>query len=598
MNRSPFETATARIEEWLDQGSGSAWAKRDVRLRVEHGRAWNIDLQDSTLPVSEVRLLLPPGFPASTCELYVDRRYFLKVPHVEADGHVCLGLRPMPEDYDDPVAAVVRAIRALKDQLLEPASDPQWVNDQFHEERASYWAQHYFSRKKAHDRRPVPERTYVDMRSVDRYSIGTLAAFVPPGVKQRLFGIQVAASEGVDPHEMAARYRWANGTLARGDALFVRMQDDEKWTPATWPKTFGDLDVLVSRLTGYECSLLSWLQARGGKSAVSAVSAAKRKRRPAAEPPPGERPLLVVLVQDNVMFGYQIFASKWHLQPPSIEPVIIRRIDTDWALARDHQKDGLHARREKRVLLIGAGSLGSPLAKSLSRAGIGHLDIVDLQLMDAENTSRHELGMSEVGQGKAQALARRLMQEVPGLTAEGYLADATTWTMRNCKPGMYDLVVECTAESSVRTFLSHMRGALFGDCPVIHAWTEPLCSAGHVVLSQPAVSWPEDDPADDLVNASDLSASDTRINLPACSAGFHPYGAADIELVAAFAAERVIAVLDELKHPPTVWSWVRSSAFYASLPMPVITRAIVPISISKSDSATTTRDLAEVLRRA
>ncbi|WP_439669195.1 ThiF family adenylyltransferase [Cupriavidus necator] len=562
--------------------------------------AWDIDLQDATLPVSAVRLLLPPDFPASTCELYVHRGYFLKVPHVEADGHVCLGLEPIPHDYDDPVAAVVRAIRALKDQLLVPASDPQWVNQQFHEERASYWVQRCFSRKNAPDLRPVPGRTYVDVRSLDRYKMGALAAYVPGGSKHRLFALQVATAEGEDPHETAARHRWANGTMVRGNALFVRLPSDEVWTPANWPQTFSALDALVRRLTDNECSLARWLHITGWEDDQphsSSPDHKKRRRRGNAEPPPGQRPLLVVLVQEGVMFGYQLIASKWQ-QPPGIEPVAITRIDPDWALARDHQRDVLHARRKKRVLFIGAGSLGSPLAKALARAGIGHLDIVDSQLMETENTSRHELGMGEVGQGKAPALARRLMQEVPGLTATGFHANATTWTMARCKPGMYDLVVECTAESSVRTFISRMRAALFGDCPVIHAWTEPLCSAGHIVLSHPAVPWPEDDPADELVNASDLSASDTRIDLPACSAGFHPYGAADIGLVAAFAAERVIAVLDDLQHPSSVWSWVRSSAFFASLPMPVTLRPIVPISISKSDSATTTRNLSEVLRRA
>jgi hypothetical protein len=145
--------------------------------------------------------------------------------------------------------------------------------------------------------------------------------------------------------------------------------------------------------------------------------------------------------------------------------------------------------------------------------------------------------------------------------------------------------------------MSHARAGLFGECPVIHAWTEPLCSAAHVVLSQPAVPWPDTDPADERVNASDLSANDTRIKVAACAGGFHPYGAADIELVAAFAAERVIAVLDDMSQTSTVWSWVRSSAYFDALPVAVNKRPIVPSSSSKFDSASTTRELAAVLGR-
>ncbi len=599
MKRDPFEAAAALVQEWLDQGSGSKWAKRDTRLRIENGKAWDLDLRDDALAVRSVRLLLPPDFPACACELYVDRDYFLKLPHVEADGHVCLGLHSIPNDYDDPVRAVTRALQTLKVELLGPANDARWVQEQFHAERASYWAQRCVSRRRARDHRPVPANTYVDVGNLSSWAAAALAAYVPSGSKHRLFALQVATAADVDPHALAARHQWASGMQVRGNALFVRLPSDVPWTPDAWPDAFSALDELVSRVTNYECSLKSWLMQTGWADEPHANDTKRKKkgeRKKSVEAPAGQRPLLVVLVQDGVMFGYQVYGSAVPLlRIPSIEPVFITRIDPDWALARDHQLSVLHTRRTRRVLLIGCGSLGSPLAKALVRAGIGHLDIVDSQLMEIENTSRHELGMREVGQGKAPGLARRLMQDVPALSARGFVADAASWTTKNCQPGNYDLVVECTAESSVRTLISHMRAGLFGDSPVIHAWTEPLCSAAHVVLSQPSVPWPEDDPADTLVNASDLSARDTRIELPACAGGFHPYGSADIDLVAAFAAERVIAVLDDLQYSSTVWSWSRSSAYFASLPMTVLTRSIVPISTSTFDSATTTRELARVL---
>ena len=602
MKRSPFETAASLVQEWLDLGSGSTWATRDPYPRIEQGLAWDIDLKDDGLPVKSVRLLLPPDFPASPCELYVDRNYFLKLPHVEADGHICLGLHSIPNDYDDPVRAVAQTLQALKAEFLGPATDARWIQEQLHAERASYWAQRCIGRRKARDHRPVPVRTYADMGDLNSWSAGAVAAYVPAGTKHRLFALQVVTADDVDPNELAGRHQWADGMMVRGNALFVRLPSTVPWTPDTWPDEFNDLDELVGQVTGHECSLKSWLMQTGladDPQAKDGRRKKKGKRKQPQEVPAGQRPLLVVLVQDGVMFGYQVFGSAVSLlKLPSIEPVCITRVDPDWALARDHQLEVVHARRKRRVLLIGCGSLGSPLANALARAGLGHLDIVDSQFMETENTSRHELGMSEAGKGKAPALARRLMKDVPGLTAKGFVADAASWATKNCRPGGYDLVVECTAESSVRTFISNMRAGLFGDCPVVHAWTEPLCSAAHAVLTQPSVPWPADDPADSLVNASDLSVQDTRIQLPACSGGFHPYSSADIDLVAAFAAERVIAALDDLQQQPSlVWSWVRSSAYFAALPVPVATRSIVPISTSKFDTATTTRALTEVLGR-
>lgn len=595
MNRSPFESASSAVQEWLDRGTGPA--TRDTKVRIESGFAWDIDLRDDGLPIEGVRLVLPPDFPASPCELYVSRDHFLKLPHIEGDGHVCLGLAPIPEDYDDPITAVVRAFDSLKNKLLLRAADAAWVSEQFNDERASYWAQWCLSRRKAADHRSVPTRTYVDVGELGAWATGGVAGYVPGSSKHRLYSLQVAAA--ADPHELAARHRWADGTVVRGSALFVRLPNNASWTPSTWPKTFEALDALIAEVTDHEVSLAHWVNTTGWADDLAPRKLKKKTRRKQPkDAPPGQRPMLVVLVHGSVMFGYQLYGSAMpKLQPPAVEPVQITRVDADWALARDHDLEVLHARRKKRVLLLGAGSLGSPLARALARAGLGHLDVVDAQLMETENTSRHELGLADAGHGKARRLAEQLMKDVPGIAARGFLADASTWAMRNCRPGVFDLIIECTAESSVRTFMSHMRTVLFGDSPVIHAWTEPLCSAAHVVLSQPAVPWPDTDPADELVNASNLSASDTRIKVEACAGGFHPYGAADIELVAAFAAERVIAILDDMSQASTVWSWVRSSAFFDSLPVAAHKRLIVPTSSSKSDSATTTRELAAVLGR-
>lgn len=540
-------------------------------------------------------MLLPPEFPASPCRLYVDKAHFLKVPHVESDGHVCLGQPSIPSDYEDPVKAVVRKLEALQ-QLLESARNPDWTEQQFHNERASYWL--HLEKAKDSSRRPAPKRSFVDASGLECWAEGSLAAYVPAGSKHRIYRLQVACAGNADPHKLATRHQWVDGTMVRGKTLFVRMPASENWTPSTWPKTYGELDSLVGRLTAQVCTVSNWLRKFGqphthpGYEHEGAASSRKDMF------PPGPRPMLVVLVQEDLAFGFQLHPSTVPLLgTPNIQPISVNRVDPDWALARDHQLHVLHQRRTKRVLLIGAGSLGSPLTGSLARSGIGTLDIVDSQLMEVENTARHALGMREVANGKAHALATRLMQAVPGIKVEGFLADAAFWVSKNVTPGKYDLVVECTAESSVRVFLSQMRAAYLGSTPLIHAWTEPMCSAGHVVLTQPDVPWPAEDPADTLVNASDLSGSDTRVTLPACSAGFHPYAAADIELVAAFTAQKVITVLDELHHPSTVWSWVRASAFFDQLPMPLNLRSIVPTSRFAADSATVTRDLRVVLNQ-
>lgn len=584
-----------RVQQWLD-ALDPIQAKRDPSTRPEHGAAWYIGVGDPE--IQRVRLFLPPDFPASPCRLYVDPQHFLRIPHIEANGHVCLGQSARHEDYSDAVGAVTRALHDLRKGILTPLETPTWIEQEFHKERESYWT--HMCHPRRWSRQPVAGRTLVDTGTVNRWTSGTLAAYVPAKSPHRRFREQVAVACDADANRLAARHGWSRGMLVRGNALFVRLPDDQRWTPTTWPTTFEQLDELIARATDRELSLTAWLDQAGFHDDPVAKPKKKRRWRGSARPPippAGQRPLLVTLLLGSSLFGYQVFAPTVpSLSAPTIEPLRVTRIDPDWALARDQELAALHARRAKRVLVLGCGSLGSPLITLLARAGVGHLDIVDSEKMSAENSARHELGIDDTDQEKAPTLAARLRKQIPCLSVEGFSASVTRWCPQHCHPGDYSLVIECTGESSVRTYLSQMRSRLFGDCPLIHTWVEPLCSAGHIVFTLPALPWPSDDPADSHVNASDLSANDTRIQLPGCASGFHPYGAADVTQVAAFAAERILGALDSPPSTSQVWSWVRSQAFFSSLTVPVTTRDVVPPADLPFGTVTVTRELAAVLQ--
>lgn len=590
--------AVAAVEEWLD-GPGSAFARRAMIQRADLAAEWAIDLVDPALPIPSVTLRLPPDFPDRPCELFVNKCYFLKIPHIEQDGRICLGLHAAPGDHAAPVAAVCRAIETLRDKLLKPAADPDWCEQQFHNERASYWAQDCSTRDKQGFRRPTALNTLVEIGDLSNWTQGRMVAYVSENHNRKAARLQIASFGDASPQDLATRHGWTCGTEVNGQALFVPLHDSELWTPRTWPTDISELEAFVARATGGTVSLADWVAKVGGFHITRPVDAGKKRAKSLrfGNWPTLHRPVVVFVGVGSTVFGYQIFAPKaMSGSTPRIEPVVVKRIDVDWALARDQRLPTLHARRAKRLLLLGAGSLGSPLAVAIARAGIGTLDIVDKEIFDAENVARHHLGMRACDRWKADELAAQLRADVPGLEVVPYHEDAVTWCRKHCRPEQYDLIVECTAESTVRSFMSHHRHKLFGNTPIIRTWLEPLCSAGHVVLAQPDVPWPTEDPADDLVNASDLSAQDTRIALPGCNSGFHPYGVADVNLVAAFAAERVLSVIDDPYQSSTVWSWIRSSGFFDQLGIDLRRTNIIPCSPSTADSATCTRPLADILR--
>ncbi|HVP12366.1 MAG TPA: ThiF family adenylyltransferase, partial [Phycisphaerae bacterium] len=83
--------------------------------------------------------------------------------------------------------------------------------------------------------------------------------------------------------------------------------------------------------------------------------------------------------------------------------------------------------RSGRVTLIGCGALGTVLADTLVRAGVGFLRIVDRDVVDLTNLQRQVLfGEEEASQGlpKAVAAASRLADINSEVTVEPIVADA------------------------------------------------------------------------------------------------------------------------------------------------------------------------------
>jgi len=60
-----------------------------------------------------------------------------------------------------------------------------------------------------------------------------------------------------------------------------------------------------------------------------------------------------------------------------------------------------------RVVVVGAGSLGAPLALELARAGTGVIDLVDLDIYDVNNTVRHVVDAAKAGHEKTELVADR-----------------------------------------------------------------------------------------------------------------------------------------------------------------------------------------------
>src|SRR5438874_1545642 len=83
--------------------------------------------------------------------------------------------------------------------------------------------------------------------------------------------------------------------------------------------------------------------------------------------------------------------------------------------------EGQRKLKAARVLAIGAGGLGSPLAVYLAAAGVGTIGIVDNDVVDDSNLQRQILyGASDIGRPKLQAAAERLRDMNPNVEVVPY----------------------------------------------------------------------------------------------------------------------------------------------------------------------------------
>ena len=106
--------------------------------------------------------------------------------------------------------------------------------------------------------------------------------------------------------------------------------------------------------------------------------------------------------------------------------------------------DGQLKLKQARVLMIGAGGLGAPLGLYLAAAGVGHLGIVDFDVVDFTNLQRQvTFSTSDVGRAKLEATKDRLAGLNPMIDIATYEARLTSSNALELFRG-YDLVVDGT----------------------------------------------------------------------------------------------------------------------------------------------------------
>jgi len=103
---------------------------------------------------------------------------------------------------------------------------------------------------------------------------------------------------------------------------------------------------------------------------------------------------------------------------------------------------GQHRLRSARVLIVGAGGLGSPAALYLAAAGVGTLGLADFDEVELTNLQRQILhGTASVGRSKLDSATRRIGDLNPHVVVEGHAERLTSANALGIL-GEFDIVID------------------------------------------------------------------------------------------------------------------------------------------------------------
>lgn len=105
---------------------------------------------------------------------------------------------------------------------------------------------------------------------------------------------------------------------------------------------------------------------------------------------------------------------------------------------------------EARILIVGMGGLGSPIALYLAAAGVGHISIADDDVVDLSNLQRQIIHTTDdIGRTKVQSARNSMLALNPNIQVSGLVERFTKESLREVVDQL-DLVIDATDNFETR----------------------------------------------------------------------------------------------------------------------------------------------------
>ncbi|MEM0075607.1 MAG: HesA/MoeB/ThiF family protein [Conexivisphaerales archaeon] len=112
--------------------------------------------------------------------------------------------------------------------------------------------------------------------------------------------------------------------------------------------------------------------------------------------------------------------------------------------------EGQELIKRSKVCIVGIGGLGSPVAQQLAGLGVGHLRLVDRDIVSLTDLHRqHLFSTKDIGRTKVEVAAEKLSELNPSINIEPLPVPITHYTVEGIVDGM-DVIVDCMDSINAR----------------------------------------------------------------------------------------------------------------------------------------------------
>ena len=153
-------------------------------------------------------------------------------------------------------------------------------------------------------------------------------------------------------------------------------------------------------------------------------------------------------------------------KPPELTPEQLERYSRHLLLPEVGEK-GQEKLLAARVLLLGAGGLGSPAALYLAAAGVGTIGIIDSDVVDLSNLQRQILhGTSKIGVPKVDSAAERMRDMNPDVKVVTFQERLTSENIDRVLDHGWDVIVDGLDNFPTRYLVND--ASVWKNIPVVH----------------------------------------------------------------------------------------------------------------------------------